>query len=470
MKRWLPLVTFSLFGCSSILGLDDFSDAPGSGGAAGAGAAPGGGGAAGGGGVAGGGTGGVGGGTGGVGGGTGGVGGGTGGVGGSKWKCVDDAAGVLVLVTAADADPFKPVPDSLVAVSSQSMGHVGFTGTDQSSGKNRFFVRTLSDSSGDPLGSLGWYEGAYARMTDGLGMGNKSVAFFGTLDSDNLSRITFQLDPSTGVKPMGNPDPLPSAYTPAECAGAKIESVAYNAALGAGTTPAFTCVKNGTAALWLTLNGTLTKITETTGDVGSLSPAAYSIVGNVHLIVMKDGSFRFGSMAPELVKSYKLAPTNKAGWLSGAMFAVPTSDITPSSAVAIGTFEPSLAGGELFSGTIPAAKYGDLAKTPIPGLPSVIKVTSASQISNAERRSVSDSTIVLAGTTFTQDSVRFTLASRSGEIRVFNQDVYKPASDKLVLRAVAVQVGAPYFAVAWAEKDKASGAVSIRAKRLVCGE
>lgn len=454
MKRALLLAALPLFGCSSLLGLDDFSDAPGSGGAAGGGS----------GGAAGGGS-----------GGTSGAGGapvgGAGGTGGSKWKCTDDAAGPLTLLTPTDLYPFAAQPDRLVAVASQGMGHVGINATDQANGKSRFFVRTLRDSTADPLGGTAWYEGPYARMLDGLGMANKSVVFFGTLGFDSLSRITFPLDPSMGVKPGANADAVPTTYTPPECAGGAIDHVAYNVALGAGTTPAFACVKSGVATLWLTLNGVLTKVAETSNqaDFEQLAPSAYSVVGNTHLIMTKQGSFRFGTTVADLQLVHQLAPTANSGWLTGALFAVPTMDTVPSTAVAVGAFKSDLTAGELFAGTIATAKYGDLAKTPIPGLVSSAKVTSPAQLSNAERRSVTANAIVMAGVSFAQDAVRFTLATRAGEVRLFNQEIYKPAAGKLVLHAAATQVG-PYYAVAWLEKDKSSGDVVVRAKRLVCGE
>ncbi len=515
MRHALPLIAVALVGCSSILGLDDFQDAPASGGQAGSGAAPsggqagsgaapsggaggtvgggggttgggggttggGGGPTGGGGGTTGGGggpTGGGGGPTGGTGGGSGGASGGAGGAGGSGgsppvFKCTPEAGGPVVLLSGTEFNGETVDAENLVAVPSQGMGHVGIVS--KGTGDHHFHVRSVRDVSLSWVGSYGSFSHAgRPRYIDGLSQLATNVTFWGTLGDSVLSRLTFPVQGGSGVAPTGN---TVNTGVPTECQGGQIEAFAYHPETGWGQSPAFACNKSGMVSLWMYFSGSATpmKVGETTNpaDYSKYLPRHYTVTNGTHLLFLKDGYFRVGITPAELAIVKQLNPLNDPARISFPFYAAPLAGVNPvtSAVLAVGAFKTDGMAGDTWAGTTSITDYQKLSASPLPtSMPLVWSLTSSKEITAFEGRSIDADSVVAAGVDQSKSRIRVLHASRTtGKMNVFNQEVYTAAGTNKVLRAVAVQV-AQYDVVAWAEQDGGSGEVKVWAQRFLCG-
>jgi len=501
MRHALPLIAVALVGCSSILGLDDFQDAPASGGQAGSGAAPsggaggsvgGGGGPTGGGGGPTGGTGGSGGASGGAGGagGSGGASGGAGGAGGSGgasggaggaggtggsppvFKCTPEAGGPVVLLSGTEFNGETVDAEHLVAVHSQGMGHVGIVS--KGTGDHRFHVRSVRDVSLSWVGSYGSFAHAgRPRYVDGLSQLATNVTFWGTLGDSVFSRLTFPVQGGSGVAPTGN---NVSTGVPTECQGGQIEAFAYHPEAGWGQSPAFACNKSGTVSLWMFFTGSTTpiKVAETTNpaEFQKHMPKHYTVTNGTHLLFLKDGYYRFGTTPAELAIVHQLDPLNDPARISLPFYAAPLAGVNPvtSAVLAVGAFKTDGMAGDAWAGTTSIADYQKLSASPLPtSMPLVWSLASSKEITAFERRSIDADSVVAAGVDQSKSRIRVLHASRTtGKMNVFNQEVYIATGTNKVLRAVAVQV-AQYDVVAWAEQDGGSGEIKVWAQRFTCG-
>ncbi|MBI3202494.1 MAG: hypothetical protein HYZ29_13210 [Myxococcales bacterium] len=503
MRHALPLLAVSFLGCSSLLGLDDFQDAPASGGTAGMGAAPSGGqagtgaapsggagGTSGGGGSTSGGGGGATGGSGGQpsggGGGAGGTVGGAGGAGGSGgasggadggggappvFKCDPEAGGPTALLTGADFGGETVDPENLVAVHSQGMAHVGIV--TKGTGDYHFHVRTIRDVSLSWVGSYGAFpHAARPRLVDGLSLQSTAVTFWGVLGDSLFSRLTFQIQPGSGVLPAGNH--VPTAV-PTECQGGQVEAFAYHPESSWGQSPVFACNKSGVVSLWMSFGSppVATKVTETSNpaDYQKLMPRHYTVTNGTHLVFLKDGYYRYGTNPAELAMVHQLDPTGDPSRVRLAYYASPLAGVNPvtSAVLGIGSFKSDASLGDVWAGTTAIVDYLKLASSPPPtGMPHVWSSNSSKEATAFERRSVDADSVVAAGLDQAKSRIRVLHASRTtGKMNVFNQEVYAAPTNHKVLRAVAVQVS-QYDVVAWAEED-ATGKVTVWAQRFVCG-
>ncbi|MCC6901709.1 MAG: hypothetical protein IT377_22250 [Polyangiaceae bacterium] len=509
MRHALPLLAVSFLGCSSLLGLDDFQDAPASGGTAGMGAASSGGqagtgaapsggagGTSGGGGTSGVGGGGAGGATGGSGGqpsggaggavggaggaggagatgGSGGASGGAGGGGGAPpvFKCDPEAGGPTALLTGAELGAETVDPENLVAVHSQGMGHVGIVS--KGTGDFHFHVRSIRDVSLSWVGSYGSFSHvARPRFVDGLSLQSNSVTFWGMVGDGLISRLTFQIQPGSGVLQSGNHIPT---SVPTECQGGQVEAFAYHPESSWGQAPAFACNKSGVVSLWMFFSGSVVaaKVAETSNpaEYQKLMPRHYTVTNGTHVVFLKDGYYRYGTNPAELAVVHQLDPTGDPSRVRLAYYASPLAGVNPvtSAVLAIGSFKSDASLGDVWAGTTAIVDYAKLTATPPPaGMPHVWSSTSSKDATAFERRSIDVDSVVAAGVDPAKSRIRVFHASRTtGKMNVFNQEVYTAPTNHKVLRAVAVQVS-QYDVVAWAEQD-AIGNVTVWGQRFVCG-
>ncbi len=477
-------LALSLFGCSSILGLDDFKDSPATGGSAGGGGTGGSGGTTGGSGGttggtggttggSGGTTGGTGGTTGGTGGTTGGTGGTTGGTGGTTggtggttggtggtagatpWSC--SKGPIVNLITPADFATYQVEANTLVAIAGVGFGHVGISA---SSADFRFLVRSVRNNPSTPLGNLAKYTDAEpVKYLSGNLPDATQVVFWGTRGA-TLSRLQFDLN-AGGVIPA--PSPHTAIQLPTECAGGTVTAAAYSIEPGSGGRPVFTCKKSGSPLyLFATLGTTVTELAQTSaGDIDRITPVVYAFANGIHFIGFKSGHFRFGSTAPELVQEQQLKVTSGS---SMHLFAVPRANASDGIALAV-TGTQSSGASTIYAGAVQTSGYGNLIKSPPTGLAAVGTKSNAPNFGMFHRRAVDGDSIVAARTDGA-GAVYLTHSTREGTINLFDTVVYQAAANEEVLNAVAVQVGA-YDAVAWVQKSGSQ--ISVRALLLTCG-
>jgi len=432
--RLLPLV-LTLAGCSSLLGLDEFEDAPAgsSGGQAGSGGAA-----------------------------------GAAGAGGSS-DGGPDAAVPFVCTELLDKDMIsegdllgkKLELKSARVIRSRHDPSMVFAVATYIAGGGNFgvVVRTHRDSEGSPGSMQTVVSSGHFIIADGYA--DQSFLYLWGFREGDIVKLRFDLTP-TGVNP--NVPPMDFATsTPTECHG----PVGYprQLAFDEGWTTddyVLTCQNNAGTNRYVYLGGNGSFDPVTSGPIQGTDSPAYRVRGVRHdgefLIALDDGLFAHGSPGSWKLKKLDLAGSGEMASMLGIFPHPKGGTLIMPARVDLKSFV-----GAVYAGTFKASDYGKLDdKT---RYAQVLEISGYENFPRLEHMAAGPVSLVSAGVTVDDQHVRFLKLDRSGNPIVFQQ-LTKPKnlSDTSVADAVPFGLSGAFDTVVWSQ----SNPPLIRLAKLVC--
>jgi len=441
-----PLVALLGVGCSSLLGLDDFEDAPAqaSGGAGGVGGAAG----------------------------AGGVAGGSGGSAGVPQDGGDasDGSELFSCKESSELDVFVPSDfpsDAVVDAKSLRLVRsvdadstlyvtIGYKKADDS---HWLAVRPWDANDTKPRPANFAPFPSFFNVRGGFAAGNKLVVV--GMSNTGVTRIEYPLNGKdvTAAAPTSSGVP-----TPPDCFGSGYEHGAAFQDKPLATEYAITCENAGTRTAYFVDGSSFHPLESgsAVGDTPAHKVKALLKAGPVWLVGMEDSSFHFGA-DPTKFGSAKLDFAAGAGDVNNLFAATPTAS-NAGAVIFPGRLTLSPLSGTLYSGVFPATAYptlGDKSKyTPI------AQLSKASDIPRLERANYDAADVAASGISADGSRVLFYRFSRDGKPRVLGFALTKPKLLADTMATEAAPVGLVNDAVFWTEN---TSIISVRSAKLLCG-
>lgn len=279
---------------------------------------------------------------------------------------------------------------------------------------------------------------------------NSTVHLYG-LSNETPDALSFHYDGSDRASSIGQLTPLPDPKC-ANNAQIAFDPTSSRFALG--------CPSSSGATLHVSDGTNLTSVTTQSTDPTTLLPKAYTYEGGTHLILSEKGFVRFGSNLSGLTEGpldLSKASTDQTLVLT----ALPAPAGTTGTTLLAARVSATLGYGTLFAGVFPTSAYADIATK----MPSELSPVTTIDLTNSIDFGIpffNSARITLAGVATTSNRVSYWQLDRSGKPLVIDYTVPNVSSAPL-LKAFAAPLGFNTLVV-WAQNDGDGGPSSIRVR------